>query len=184
MQERCVLSTRLQGAIVGNLPSGTLKRQLINLAACVHHQDRHRAFQTSYHAWEMKVQVAIQEPMEWVTNHMFLTGRHLQGFHNSELPLFLFFFLGKQLSLPFMFVECGGVPWTMTARQSFHTLRDCSVLGMVLIQHLLKSHTFSKESVGKVEGNVFLTSKTQKPKLLRNLKNISQSSMLPPGHQV
>lgn len=64
MQERCVLSTRLQGAIAGNLPSGTLKRQLINLAACVHHQDRHRAFQTSYHAWEMKVQVAIQEPME------------------------------------------------------------------------------------------------------------------------
>lgn len=45
----------------------------------------------------------------------------------------------------------------------FPTLRDCSMLGMVPIQHLSKSHTCcSKESGGKVETNVLLRAMTQK----------------------
>lgn len=143
--------TRLQGAILGNLPSGTLKRliRLTNLAACVRHWNT-EYFRAPVMPERWKCRLPKQHPMEWVTNQIFLTGRCLQGLHNSEV---LFFFLGKQLFLPFVFAKCGDVPWTMTARQPFHTLRDCSVLGMVLIQNLLKSHTCSKESGGKVEGN-------------------------------
>lgn len=85
--------------------------------------------------------------------------RQLQALKTA---FFFFFFLGKKHSLPFVFAKRGGVLWTMIARQPFHTLRDCSLLGTVLIQLWLKSHTCSKESDGKMEGNLLLTAVTQK----------------------
>lgn len=177
--------TRLQGARVGNLPSGTLKRLLINLAPCVHHWDT-EYFRPPVMSGRWKCRFHKQDPMQWVTNQISLTGRFLQGLHNSKPPIF-FFFLGKQLSLPFVFAKHGGVPWTMTARQPFCTLRDCSVLGRVLIQVLLKSHTFSK--MGWESGGKFASySYDPKSKFLRSLLGQNDKhflrTTLPPGHQV
>lgn len=177
-------ATRLQGAIVGNLPPGTLKRLLINLAACIHHWDTDY-FRPPVMPERWKCRLPKQDRMEWVTNQIFLSGRCLQGLHNSQLPILL---LGKQLSLPFVSAKRGGFPWAMRARLPFLTLKELlSVRHGADWTHVKKPHLLQGiwwESGGKCASCCC----DPKSKLLRSLlgqndKHFSKTT-LPPGHQV
>lgn len=79
--------------------------------------------QTSCHAWKMEVQVAQTgscgkddklDPPHW---------KMTAGMTQVRTA---YLFLREWLSLPFIFAMHGGVPWTMTVRQPFCTLKDCS----------------------------------------------------------
>ena len=141
--------------------------------------------QTSCHAWKMEVQVAQtgscgkgdkSDPPHW----------KMPAVTTQVRTAYLF--LGEWLALPFIFAMYGGVPWTMTVRQPFCTLKDCSLD----VRHggdsaLDKNHTSSEVAGGKVGGKCNSHCCDPKSKLLRSLLEQNDERLLkttlPPGPQ-
>lgn len=106
-----VCATRLWGAIVTNLLSGTSEVLLINLAACAQHRNN---WGMSDHPPSLRFggfPLPKEDPVEWGTAGM-------------TLIRIAYLFPTWWFSLPFIFTVHGKVPWTITIRQPFHTLKD------------------------------------------------------------